>query len=76
MTEPILDDAGNPAEPKQAEDVVAEAADGLSAVLSAYLVTGPSRKLHGRAKRKLHNEWPTLALALDRLVEEELLKRL
>lgn len=76
MTEPIFDDAGNPVEPREAEEVVAESDDGVTAVIRAFIDPGPGRKLHAKAVRKLHDEWPTLALALERLVGEELLKRL
>lgn len=75
-TEPIYDDAGNEVKPKYATEVVADSPDGLVAVLRAYCDPGPGQKLHTAAKQKLHDEWPTLALALDRLVGEELLKRL
>ncbi len=76
MTEPIFDDAGNEVEPRDAADVVSSSPNGLDAVLRAYIFPGPGTKLHARATRKLHDEWPTLAIALDRLVAEELIKRL
>jgi hypothetical protein len=72
----VLDDRGNVVLAKYADEIVDEAPDGLTAVLRALVVSGPSHKLHRKAKADLHVAWPTLALALDRLLDEEMAKRL
>ncbi len=54
-----------------AEEIVANAESGVDAVFDAYTVPGPGLKLHYRAKRKLWAEWPTLAIAIERLVDEK-----
>ncbi len=61
-----------PQEPEKqyAEDIVADAESGIAAVVEAWTNPGPGKKLHYKAKRKLYQEWPTLALAVERLVDE------
>jgi hypothetical protein len=59
-----------PVEETFAEDVVADAATGVEALISAWLVPGSSRKLHYRAKRQLVQNWPVLFLAIERVIEE------
>ena len=39
------------------------------AVILAWLKPGPRPDIHAEAKRRLHKEWPTLAEAVQRLVD-------
>lgn len=54
-----------------AEDVVANAKSGVEAVVSAWVDPGPGLAIHYKAKRNLYENWPTLALAVERLVSEQ-----
>ncbi len=59
-----------PPAPMMAHDIVANAANGVEAVKSAWKNPGPGRAAHYKAKRELFMNWPTLALAIERLVDE------
>ena len=57
-------------EPQLAEDVVASAASGAEAIKNAWMNPGPGLALHYKAKRTLWRDWPTLALAIERFLDE------
>lgn len=61
----------DPAAPMFAQDVVAAAASGADAIKQAWQNPGPGRAAHYKAKRDLFQNWPTLALAIERLIGED-----
>lgn len=58
-----------PANPT-AEEIVANAESGVQAIIDAWQNPGPGRVIQYRAKRALWNTWPTMALAIERLIDE------
>lgn len=60
----------DPGAPMFAQDVVAQAANGIEAVKNAWMNPGQDLSRHYKAKRDLFQNWPTLALAIERLIDE------
>lgn len=44
--------------------------DAVEAVVRAWTDAGPAPTLHKAAIRRLHSEWPTLAQAIQALVDQ------
>lgn len=63
--------AEGPVETRTPEEIVASASSGEEAVFNAWTVPGRSTEVHEKAKDELLENWPVLALAVERIVEEQ-----